>query len=265
MSEFKRFSYSMIRCYLDCPKSFEFRYLRQLPTALNGALICGRCYHHGVEYALKRKQQGQLAAAEEVRDIVSDCWEAEVGEHFVYDDPGEAKIEAKQIEWAEDDPGKLKDAVLDLACLYLQEYVPYLTPLAVEERLIGEIAGIPFVAYPDLIVGKPDGSGTGIIDHKFTTRKANQEYIDKDLQFSVYGALLGKSVWACWHQALMQRELKINVVSSTRSQDDYDWLGKVVSGVYQGINSGVFPPNPLSHFCGEGCSYYLECRVLMED
>jgi hypothetical protein len=136
--------------------------------------------------------------------------------------------------------------------------VPKLQPVAVEERLEGSIDGIPFVGYPDLIL-----PGPGVVDHKLATRRASQEMANKDMQFSAYAVLLEKPIWAAWHQALDQKKLDINVVTTERRQGDIDWFERLVVEVWRGIQAGVFPPNPLCWRCGPRCPYELECRILM--
>lgn len=261
MSEIKRMSYSMVKAYLDCGRFFRYRYIRRLPAVLDGRLLAGRIYHHGVAYALKRKKAGLFVPVDEVRDIMSDRWQSELSEKIYYENLEEPKIEAKQVNWGNDDPGKLKDTVLRLGALYTTRMIPKLEPVAVEERLEGSIGDIPFVGYPDLVL-----PGPGVVDHKLATRRVSPEVIHKDMQFSAYAALLGKPVWGAWHQALDQKKLDINVVMTERRQGDIDWFAQLVAEVWHGVQGEVFPPNPLCWRCSEAkCAYYLECKVLMED
>jgi hypothetical protein len=260
MNEIKYLSYSKVRCYLECPRLFEYRYLKQMPAVLNGRMLAGRAYHHGVEYALKRKKEGWLTAEDEVKDIINDRWEAEMGERLISDEKDDVRVEAREVDWANDDPGKLKDTVVKLGALYVKKTLPEMEPVAVEKKLTAEIAGLSFLGYADVIL-----PGPGVVDHKFAQRKTNQEAADKDLQFSAYAALLGKPIWAAFHQALDQAKLDIHVVNTTRNKGDIEWFTHLVARVYPGMISGVYPPNPLTWQCGKRCSYYLECRVLMED
>lgn len=259
MSEIKRMSYSMVRAYLDCPRYFLYRYIKRIPAVLDGRLLAGRVYHHGVAFALERKKAGQFVPMDELNDVMSDRWESELSEKVYYENLEEPRIEVKQVNWGDDEPGKLKDTVLRLGALYTTKMVPKLEPVAVEERLEGSIGDIPFIGYPDLIL-----QGPGIIDHKLATRRASQEAADKDMQFSAYAALLGRPIWAAWHQALDQKKLNINVVLTERRQGDIDWFAQMVVEVWHGIQSAVFPPNPLCWRCSGKCPYEIECRVLME-
>jgi hypothetical protein len=269
MSEIRRLSYSMVKAYLDCGHFFYYRYVRKFPAVLEGKLIAGRVYHHGVAYGLKRRKAGECASVEEVHDVMSDRWESETREKVYYEHVEEPQIEARRINWGEDNPGKLKDTVLKLGALYIKTMVPKLQPIAVEERIEGIIGGVPFVGYPDLIVGQSlDTAGVGIIDHKLVTKQGRnyQEFINKDMQFSAYAALIRKPIWAAWHQAPAWQVKKpsIKVITTERNRGDIDFFACIVSAAWKGINSGVFIANPLSWRCGERCSYYLECRVLME-
>jgi CRISPR/Cas system-associated exonuclease Cas4 (RecB family) len=259
MNEIKRLSYSMIRTYLECPRSFYFRYVKELPSVLDGRLIAGRVYHHGVSYALKRKMAGEMAFLEEVSDIMADSWEAQLSEQVVYDELDEPKVEAKEIDWQDDSPGRLKDITIRLAGIYLSKVLPKLEPVAVEERLEGEINGISLVGYPDCVLNH-----NGVIDHKFAKRRMPQEDADKDQQLSIYAILLKKPIWGGFHQALDQKNPDIHVVLTERNQNDMEWTGKLIEQVWEGIQSGVFPPNPLTWKCGDRCSYQIECRILCE-
>jgi len=259
MNEAKRMSYSMVRAWLDCPRYFEYRYIRKLPAVLDGRLLAGRVYHHGVAYALKRRKAGEFISPDEVKDVMSDRWEYELGERVYYEHLEEPEVEARQVNWGEDNPGQVKDTILRLGALYTRIMVPKLQPVAVEQRLEGVLGGVPFVGYPDLVV-----SGPGVIDHKLATRRVSPDAIHKDMQFSAYAALLGKPIWAAFHQALDQKKLGINVVTTERRQGDIDWFERLVAEVWHGIQAGIFPPNPLCWRCGPKCPYELECRILME-
>lgn len=259
MNQIKYLSYSKIRCYLECPRLFEYRYIKQEPAVLNGRMLAGRVYHHGVEYALKRKMEGCLTPAEEVRDIISDRWEAETGKGVFTDREAETAIERREIDWGEDKPQQLKDTVLGLGALYVTKMLLTMEPVAVEKKLTATIAGIPFIGYADVIL-----PGPGVVDHKLAQKKTNQEAADKDLQFSAYASLLGRPIWAAFHQALDQKKPDIHVVSTTRNSGDIEWFSHLVERVYPGMISGIYPPNPLTWQCGPGCAYYTGCRVLME-
>jgi len=262
VNQVNRLSYSMIRLYLECPRAYHYRYILGLPIVQRGRLVAGKVYHLGVAYAFKRKLAGALATPTELFDIMSDTWEAQLAERLVYDELGEPKVEAKRIDWEEDDPGKLKDTVLKLAALYLRKMVPKIEPIAVEQKLEGVIATVPFVGYPDLQVRNL--TGIGVIDHKFAKRCLSQADADKDIQPSAYAALLGQPIWAAFHQALDMKRPQINEVTTERGIDDIDWFGHLVEQVWRGIRSGIFPPNPLTWKCGADCSYNVECRVLHE-
>jgi len=259
MNEINRLSYSMIRAYLDCPRAFYYRYVKRLPAMLDGRLVAGRVYHHGISYALKRRMAGEFVILDEVKDIMSDRWEAEVAEQVVYDELDEPKVEAKEINWEDDSPGRLKDVIIKLAGIYFQKVLPTLEPVAVEERLEGEVNGVRLVGYPDCVLNH-----NGVIDHKFAQKRMTQENADKDPQLSIYAILLQKPIWGGFHQALDQKEPNINIVLTERNQNDMEWTGKLVEQVWEAIQSGIFPPNPLTWKCGDKCPYQIECRILRE-
>jgi hypothetical protein len=230
-----------------------------LPAVLEGRLLAGRVYHHGVAHALKKRQEGEFVNPDEIKYIMSDRWQEEVGEKVYYEHADDPVVEAKNIKWGDDEPGKLKDSVLKLGALYTKKMLPTLQPVAVEERIGGMLGKVPFVGYPDLVL-----PGPGVVDHKLATRRADPALAHKDLQFSAYAALLGKPIWAAWHQALDHKKPDINVVMTERSHGDIDWFVNLVAEVWRAIFTGVYPPNPLCWRCGDKCPYEVECKVLME-
>ena len=256
-----RLSYSQVRQYLECPRLYEWHYIRKKPVVVDGRLIAGGVYHHGLEYALKRKMQHELIRADEIKDVMSDRWDTEVRCDVIEDDRGSGALEVKEVNWKDDKPGELKAVVLSLGKLYLETMVPTMEPVAVEKKLEGMIGGIPFLGYADVVL-----PGPGVIDHKFTTRRMDQGTANKDMQITTYACLLDRPIWGGFHQALDQKKQDINVVLTQRGRGDMEWFSRLVEKVAKGIQTGIFPPNPLTWKCAEdNCAYWIECRVLMEE
>jgi hypothetical protein len=207
---------------------------------------------------------GLTASSEEVADIVSDAWDAHLSDKLVYDELGEPKLEAKDIEWGDDNPGQLKDNVIKLAKMYTKNVLPEVNPTAVEEKVKSDVDGIPCLGYMDAICELGDSTSL-VIDHKLGKNRMSQEAADKDLQMSIYATLLDRPIVCAFHQALIQKKLVLNKVLTERGRGDIVWATGLIKEVWNGIQSGIFPPNPLSWTCSESnCSYWTECRVLMD-
>ena len=112
-------SYSKLDSLLRCAKSFQYRYIEQIPTPLNGRVLAGRCYHHVLALAASRRQLfDEIISAEEIADTFSSHWDKELGLRRIYDELDEEPIPATIVEFGEDDPGELKDSGIKLAQLY---------------------------------------------------------------------------------------------------------------------------------------------------
>ena len=217
-------------------------------------MVAGTVYHHGVEYALKQKMAKELAIVEEVRDIMCDRWAVEVGADVI------EGAEVKSLDWGEDNPEDLKSKILTLAEVYIKTVLPDMNPVAVEKKLDGDIGGVPFLGYVDAIL-----PGPGVVDHKFAKRRMDQGSANKDMQITTYACLLKQPVWGAFHQALDQKKPVINIVLTQRGLADMEWYTVLVQKVWAAIQTGIFPPNPLTWKCGPNCEYEMACRVLMED
>lgn len=265
MSEITRLSYTAISTYLNCPRAFMYRYIKREPTILTGRLIAGRAYHHGVAFALSTKKSGNTVNIDEVTDIVSGAWQSYLVDKLVYNELGEPKIEAVDVDWGDDDPGKLKDSIIKLVKMYIKQILPELKPTAVEEKIKADIDGVPCIGYIDVMSELSDKT-TLVIDHKLYKRSISDVDASKDLQMSIYATLLGKPIVCAFHQALLQKKLQVKKVLTERNNDDISWTTGLIKEVWKGIQSGIYPPNPTSWTCSEkSCSYFTTCRVLMED
>jgi len=252
-----RLSHSQVRTFLECPRIWEWRYLLKKPEIRTSRLLAGSVYHAGIEYALKKKMNNELIFDDEIKTIINNKWDAETSSGVYADDEGDA-VETRSIEWGEDDPEILRNIVSDLACFYNKTIVPTLEPVAVEKKLEGIVGGVPFLGYADVIL-----KGPGVIDHKLAKRRMDQGTANKDLQISAYACLLKSPIWGAFHQALDQKKQDINIVTTIRTKGDMDWYEMLVEKVAQAMQTGIYPPNPLTWKCGPTCSYELECRILM--
>jgi hypothetical protein len=249
-------SYSKIASLLRCPQAFEYNYILKTPTALKGRMLCGRCYDHALNAAALRWQLfKEVMTAEEVADQFSDRWTRETEAKLVYDEEGEEKVEATIIDYGDDDPGRLKDAGIKLAKLYVATVLPKLEIASIQKRLEANIDGILFVGYPDLVC--PDK----VVDHKFRQKKMSERELENDLQATSYALLLGEPITFQFHQAIDTTEPRIEVGETTRGESDIEWFRGLAKDCWQVIQNGVFPPNPLSWTCSaESCAYWLDCR-----
>jgi hypothetical protein len=257
MMEITSLSYSKIAALLRCPRQFEYRYIKQSPAPLKGRMLAGRCYDHALNSAaLKWQLFKELITPEEVADEFSTRWESELATKMSYDGEGEEKVEVPVVDFGDDDPGTLKDSGIKLAQMFVGQIMPTLDITYIQKRLEGQVEGIPFVGYPDVILD----NGATVADHKFRQKKMSEKDVENDIQLPSYAMLMGAPVTGRFYQAIDAKEKKIEPAERAIGQGDIDWLRRLVVDAWQIIQNGTFPPNPLSWTCGPNCEYYMECR-----
>lgn len=254
--EITSLSYSKISSLLRCPRAFEYNYVLKTPAPLRGRMIAGRCYHHALAAAaLKWQLFKELVTPEEVADQLSDRWVMEMDIKATYKEAEDEKVAATIIDFGEDDPGKLKDAAITLAQLYVATVLPNLDIVYIEKRLVTDIDGVPFVGYLDLEL-----AGDIVADHKLRQKRMSVEEAERDIQASSYALLKGGPISFQFHQALDTEKPAIEVIETARGESDITWFRQLAADAWRQMQSGIFPPNPLSWTCGPNCEYYLNCR-----
>jgi hypothetical protein len=225
---------------------------------LRGKMLLGRVYDHVVSSAAAKKQLfNELTSIEEITDSFSSFWEHELSDKLIYDELGDEKVEATIMDFGDNEPAKLKDSGIKLAQKYITEKLPQLDITYIQKRFSTNIDGINYIGYPDLVLNQ----GTVVADHKVRQKKMSDKEIDSDLQLTSYGLLLGGPIKGEFHQALDQKELKIEIAEKIVEQWEIDWLKNLIKDCYRLIQNGVFPPNPLHWSCSlDGCDYFLECK-----
>ena len=254
-------SYSQINRWQMCPKSYEYQYIKHLPIVQGGRMIAGSAYHRGVAYALGSKANGFDVTEEEVKEIVYGAWEAAISDKLVKGEGGEVVVERKSIDWKDDNPEELKQKASAFAIKYCSEMLPNLDPMLVEKRCSRILpSGLLLVGYPDLELKSGE-----IADHKFVTKRASQNDIDKGMQGTTYAILKGRPLIYSLHQALDQKKPDFDTISTKRSEADINWGIDVIEKTWLLIQTGIFPPNSSSWLCSpDYCSFWHECRIFME-
>jgi len=139
--------------------------------------------------------------------------------------------------------------------------LPSYHPIKVEERREADIDGIKLVGYPDLTAEVITTSNKVIIDHKWRAKSHSEKELENDFQSTIYALLTG--IYDIeFHAALNQKEPKIKISPIHRTDEDIEWTKQLIKEAWAQIQSGNFPPNPLSWSCSlESCSYFTECRM----
>jgi len=193
--------------------------------------------------------------------MVYTAWEEVISNKLVKGKDGTVTVQVKEIDWKDENPEELKQKACAFALKYCEEMLPKVEPIAVEKRCERILpSGLLLVGYPDCELR--DGE---IVDHKFVTRRTNAAELDKGLQGTTYAILKGRPLQYSLHQALDQKEPKIEIISTKRTIEDIKWGVNVIEKTWRLIQTGLFPCNPTSYFCSpDYCSFWYECRVFME-
>lgn len=257
----KYLSYTQVDTLLRCGRVYEFRYVLGIKTPANGNLLRGDAYHKAIAAAYSHVViYREMPKIEQVEQVYIDTWNKRLSDKLIIDDGSE--ISVPMIDFGGKDPDKMKDDGIVLLRKYCAEILPKIIPFEVEVKKTFEYNGIPLLSYIDLI------SWDNIVyDHKLGSRSFSSDEINKNMQSTFYGLVLGygnnnRKFEFHLHQALSTKEPKINDITIIRTVDDFDWFGELIVRVWKQIQMGIFAPNPTGWGCSSDyCSYWSNCRV----
>jgi hypothetical protein len=231
-------SHSKLSSYLNCPASFEFSYIKKIPTQSGVALIQGSSYHKGLEVGYKiKKSSCKMPEASVVLDAASDEWNK--------------LIKSSDINWRWSKPGKSKDAIMITLEEYVKTMMPKYDPIEIEIRDSVDIDGISFSRVIDL------KTINGIIDHKLAKDRYSTSAASIDLQSCAYSFPNGGKFW--YHVGVKGKS-EIQEIDFSKTKNDIDEWIKIVKACYIKIMAGDFPVNPTFKYCNEFfCPYWKLC------
>lgn len=250
--ELQHLSYSSISTWLTCPRSWHFRYVDKVQVPTSAALIFGSAIHNVVEEYIAMTQPRALVDLWPVR------WQAE--------------LESKEIQWGDDTPEGLyndgirllSDSKVVAAVDRLQPmhdadgslYVEYAVTLRVPE------VSVPIIGYIDLIAA--DGVPC---DLKTSARSWNTEKAQNEIQPLFYLAALmqgGHKDHRLRFRHIIFVKTKtpqVQIIESAFTFGSIFWLLEMIRTVWQAIEGGHYPPNPIGWKCSDKwCEYWSMCR-----
>ncbi|MDI3297569.1 MAG: PD-(D/E)XK nuclease family protein [Bacillota bacterium] len=246
---------SKLSDWLRCPAFFKFRHIDRLPTVPNTVeTAIGRAVHKAAEAALlalapDAAPEGAAAPEKPEAAIASEIALA-VTEGVEPDEDG-----------GEPDPAAMRDEAKALHALWQAEIAPKLgKPVAVEQRVEVEIAGVRLTVIPDMITD--DG---WVRDLKTTRRKPSQADVDENLQATAeslaYRELLGEAEEGVAFDFIVRtRKPYAMTLETTRGPRDHDRLARIVAAAAESVASGRYWPNPANRFGCASCPYRDVCR-----
>lgn len=237
-------SHSQISMWLRCPRQWSYRYVDGLKMPPSGALIEGSCYHKSLEANFRQKITSfSDLPVDECLDIFSDEWVQRLSaEEF--------------IDWENKSAGRCKDEGISLVTEYMASTSFAVQPITVEESIVSEVAGVPFVCILDLVDKRKI-----VIDHKTSAKAYSQTDVDKDLQASAQAFALGRPIVFHNHVAVKSRSPYIQIIKSYRTHADIDWWLEAAAQVIVQMKTGVAPPRPVGWQCSPRfCGFWDICR-----
>lgn len=251
MPELRRFSHSLVECYLDCPRKCFFRYIEQVPTPKAAALVKGTACDQAWNYNLEQKIESK-------EDIALDDLLQITEQAFRDDVANEGGVAS--VDWGDSSARAELDSALRLSRTWRMELAPDIQPFAVQVRYSRPMAsGREFIGFID-IEGLVDGA-IATIDNKTAKRRFSAGDADRGLQPSAYAYLKGEPLDFVFARAIDTGKSQSSEFAWThRSAGDIDWYTDLINQVELGFEGGVFPPNPNSKYGCNGCGYFAACQ-----
>jgi putative RecB family exonuclease len=250
----KRFSYSSLKTYKNCPAQFKIRYIdnvRKSDESIEAFL--GKRVHEALEYLYNEVLDGRIPFFDYIVDKYNSNWQDKWHERI-------------GIVRTEKSSNYYKNLGEDCIARYYRKYAPF------EEPIVGNEIELNFTLDKDSkytikgIIDRldHDGSGNWIInDYKSGKRLITQNQADTDNQLALYQIGLRsndkeiKSVKLVWH--FLQHGVKVESVRTEKQLDDLSRsIKKQIDGIQSQINSGGEFPAKKSNLCN-WCYYWEEC------
>ena len=251
-------SASQIIKFLMCPLSYKFHYIDGIETGVkSSSFALGTSFHTAAEHLHKHMMNGGVRAPKVYRDILGDSLTTEFGNFDI------------QVKDGEDRDTLTKEGG-GLVDVYREYRVAQKTTLLTAEQRVerdlvnietGELLGIPFVAYLDLV--ERTEAGLVVVDLKTSARSYNQSAVDSNLQLTCYGLLTQLETGAPPVEmridaVVRNKTPKVQRLASGRSREDYVRFWNLARTVRNAIETGCFYPNP--GWSCPTCEFSEHCR-----
>ncbi len=241
----KRYSYSRLETYENCPLQFKLRYIDRIKSDTESVeAFMGSRVHESLEKLYRDKLMEKTCSLEDLIDFYHSNWDKNLHEGVIVVREGYSLDNYREI-------GK--------RCLesYYHRYFPFdhARTIALEmpiEVPLG-VPGIKFVGFIDRLDQREDGTYE-IHDYKTSSTLPHQAKIDQDKQLALYQLGI-ESLWddvrdvdLVWHYLAFDKELR-----SKREREKLEMIKKeVISIIHEIEATDSFEPreSPLCGWCG---------------
>jgi len=252
LSEIQHLSYSSISAYLNCPRSWRYKYLEQIPTIASPELVFGSAIHNTIESY-----------------ITSDRTKLPV---TFWKPIWSKQIEGEQVAWGDSTPEQhfnngVNILSNDQVIYNLNTILPgkdHMGKFLVEQKVELHVPGVPLP-----IIGYIDVQTQDCVpgDFKTSSRSWTADKAQNETQSLFYLAALNQAgihehLWRFRHYVIVKTKTpQFQIFEHVHKPEEIIWLFSMIKSVWKGIKSGVFPENPGSWLCSESwCSFYKICR-----
>jgi len=234
---------SQVRCFLDCPARWWFKYGLQIPERKSSSLALGLAVHRALEVNFREKvETREDLETTGVVMVFREAWMEQVPE----------------TEFAPDESqGDLRRVGERLVAKYMDEVAPTIQPAAVELDVHGEIAGVPVRGRVDIL--DVDGQ---LIDIKTAARRPSSVAPDYAFQLATYRQITPGASGAVRIDSLVRTQT-VQVVQQAYTVENQDIRATHVlyPMAHKAMDTGMYCPNRQSLLCSrKHCSFWKHCE-----
>ena len=239
------FSHSSLQTYLGCSHSWYSYYILGVKSPPSDSLLIGQAYHHVLEELLRSLADEGILPEGTLSGLCAKHLE-EVS--------NAAGVQPEK-------PQAILDMLEGLIYTYYKDVLPNSTPVDTELKFEIEVPklDVPFVGIIDMI--EEDGT---LVDHKTAAKSWPVWKVDRDIQATAYifgiWKLTGDIRPFRFDVAVKTSTPKIQVLKTTRTQNQLEWYEELLVDTWSHIRQGMFIKNPTHMWCGERfCAAWSKC------
>ena len=237
-------SVSQVSKYLMCPLAYRFQYIDRIETGVKASgLAFGTAFHCAADLLHRDMMNGGVRKPGVYHEALAESLKIECGNFDVQMKNNETQDSLIA------EGGRLVDAYREYRTSHAAKLLA--TEQRVERELVnpvtGELLGLPFVAFVDLI--EQNGRGVIVVDLKTAGRAYSQSDADLSLQLTCYGLLVllesGTPPTGMRIDAVIRNKTpRVQSVQTTRTINDFARFWQIAQAVLAAIRAGSFFPNP---------------------
>jgi len=234
---------SQVRCFLDCPARWWFKYGLQLPERKNSSLALGLAVHQALEVNFREK----LETHEDLDTI---------GVVMVFREAWMEQV-PQTVFTSDESQGDLRRLGERLVTKYMDEVASKVEPAAVELDVQGEISGVAVRGRVDVL----DVEGR-LIDFKTASRRPSRVSPDYAFQLATYQQITpGASGEVRIDSLVKTQTVQIVQQAYTVGEPDIRATQVLYPMAQKAMGSGMYCPNRQSMLCSQKhCSFWKHCE-----